>query len=184
MADNFDKSAILGSFLDEVDAYIPEIEAHLDQLQQTPDDETAIEEAYRRTHTIYGSAAMMEFHGLAQIAKSMEATLDDALERRATLDQATIALLRRSCGRLARVAQLIRSGGDDKQIVAEDKQDQEAYRGSPGAAAPTPPSIAPMGAGAPPWDASAANGMGPPSPLPDWLAAFGPNGAPAGDSQP
>ena len=34
MADNFDKSAILGSFLDEVDAYIPEIETHLDQLQQ------------------------------------------------------------------------------------------------------------------------------------------------------
>ncbi|HEY8322886.1 MAG: Hpt domain-containing protein [Ktedonobacterales bacterium] len=184
MADNFDKSAILGSFLDEVDAYIPEIEAHLDQLQQTPDDETAIEEAYRHTHTIYGSAAMMEFTGLAQIAKSMEATLDDALERRAALDQATIALLRRSCGRLARVAQLIRSGGDDKQIVAEDTQDQEAYRGSASAAAPTPPSIAPMGAGAPPWDASAANGRGPSSPLPDWLAAFGPNGAPSGDSQP
>jgi len=92
MADNFDKSAILGSFLDEVDAYIPDIEAHLDQLQQVPDDETAIEEAYRRTHTIYGSAAMMEFNGLAQIAQGMETILDDALERRATLDQATIAL--------------------------------------------------------------------------------------------
>jgi chemotaxis protein histidine kinase CheA/ActR/RegA family two-component response regulator len=189
MADNFDKSAILGSFLDEVDAYIPEIETHLDQLQQTPDDETAIEEAYRRTHTIYGSAAMMEFNGLAQIAQSMETILDDALERRAALDQATIALLRRSCGRLARVAQLIRSGGDDKQIVAEDKQDQDAYRGPAGAAAPAAPA-APMGAGAPAWDASAANGMsgmsgmGPSAPLPDWLAAFGPNGGSAGASQP
>ena len=187
MADNFDKSAILGSFLDEVDAYIPEIETHLDQLQQTPDDETAIEEAYRRTHTIYGSAAMMEFNGLAQIAQSMETILDDALERRAALDQATIALLRRSCGRLARVAQLIRSGGDDKQIVAEDKQDQDAYRG---AATPAAPSAAPMGAGAPAWDASAANGMsavsgmGPSAPLPDWLAAFGPNSGSAGASQP
>ena len=223
MADNFDKSAIVGSFLDEVDAYIPEIEAHLDQLQQTPDDETAIEEAYRHTHTIYGSAAMMEFNGLAQIAQGMETTLDGALERRATLDQATIALLRRSCGRLARVAQLIRSGGADAQIVAEDMQDQEAYRGPSGAASPihsaspspTPSAISspissplsapfstpfsapfsapvappppPIGSG-PQWQASSQAGVaipsGPPAPLPDWLAAFGPTGGPASPTTP
>ncbi|HEY7849689.1 MAG TPA: Hpt domain-containing protein, partial [Ktedonobacterales bacterium] len=180
MADNFDKSAILGSFLDEVDAYIPEIEAHLDQLQQTPDDETAIEEAYRRTHTIYGSAAMMEFGGLAQIAQSMEMILDDALERRAALDQATVALLRRSCGRLARVAQLIRSGGKDAQIVAEDQQDHDAFRGAGGSPSASSAAMAP---GAQPWNpgASAAGQPEPTSrePLPDWLAAFGP-GAPQG----
>ena len=173
MADNFDKSAILGSFLDEVHAYIPEIEAHLDQLQQVPDDETAIEEAYRRTHTIYGSAAMMEFSGLASIAQRMELELDDALERRTALDQPTIALLRRSCGRLLQVAQLIRSGGSDAQIVLEDRQDHEAYRGagqSPIAlthdARMREPALAPE---------TSAPGMAPP--LPDWLAAFGPAGA-------
>lgn len=186
MADNFDKSAILGSFLDEVDAYIPEIEAHLDQLQQTPDDETAIEEAYRRTHTIYGSAAMMDFSGLANIAQGMEMILDDALERRAALDQPSVALLRRSCGRLLKVAQLIRSGGNDAQIVAEDHQDHDAYRGggafSSGGLAgnPAQPSgslgqpSAPL-AGGPVFAQDA--GVQPQGPLPDWLAAFGPGGA-------
>jgi chemotaxis protein histidine kinase CheA len=188
MADNFDKSAILGSFLDEVDAYIPEIEAHLDQLQQVPDDETAIEEAYRRTHTIYGSAAMMEFNGLAQIAQGMETILDDALERRATLDQATIALLRRSCGRLARVAQLIRSGGSDTGLVAEDQQDHNAFRGaSAGAGSASAPSgsSAPL-APAAPWNsggpAQPESAM-PREPLPDWLAAFGPGAAAGGGAQ-
>ena len=187
MAENFDKSAILGSFLDEVDAYIPEIEAHLDQLQQVPDDETAIEEAYRRTHTIYGSAAMMEFGGLAQIAQGMEMILDDALERRTSLDQATIALLRRSCNRLARVAQLIRSGGGDAQIVAEDQQDHQSYRG-PGASSvgsggfspqsATPPTPEPFTPGAQQWatpDMPVQNGQA--APLPDWLTAFGPSTA-------
>ncbi len=192
MADNFDKSAILGSFLDEVDAYIPEIETHLDQLQRVPDDESAIEEAYRRTHTIYGSAAMMEFNGLAHIAQGMELILDDALERRAALDQATIALLRRSCGRLLRVAQLIRTGGSDAQIVAEDRQDHDAYRGagtlntSSGATTaadtyspPAAPSSAstPLAPGANQWDratgAPAPTGQASPPAVPDWFAAFG-----------
>lgn len=192
MADNFDKSAILGSFLDEVDAYIPEIEAHLDRLQQAPDDETAIEEAYRRTHTIYGSAAMMEFSGLANIAQGMEMILDDALEGRVTLDQPTVALLRRSCGRLQRVAQLIRNGGSDAQVVTEDHQDHDAYRGSgplasgsagsPAAqpadtlrAPNAPVASSPLGAEGAMFAPEA--GAPPQAPLPDWLAAFGPGGA-------
>ncbi|MDE3231498.1 MAG: Hpt domain-containing protein, partial [Chloroflexota bacterium] len=171
MADNFDQSAILGSFFDEVDAYIPEIEAHLDQLQQTPDDETAIEEAYRRAHTINGSAAMMSFAGLSSIAQSMEVILDDALERRASLDQSTIALLRRSCGRLARVAQLVRAGADDSAVAAEDQQDHAAYRG-PGGEAPQPVAGAPAPA--------QGVGMDGPSPsLPDWLASLGPTSVPS-----
>ncbi len=171
MADNFDKAAILGSFFDEVDAYIPEIEAHLDQLQQAPDDETAIEEAYRRAHTIYGSAAMMSFGGLSTIAQGMEAILDDALERRATLDQPTIALLRRSCGRLMRVAQLVRTGADDSAVLAEDQQDHAAYRGPAAAAAQM------SGGGEMPTQGAEMSSAS--APLPDWLAAFGPMGAPA-----
>ena len=99
-SEGFDKSTIINSFLDEVSAYIPEIEAHLDRLQIAPDDGEAVEEAYRRTHTIAGSAAMMDFHGLAHIAQGMEVILDGALEQQATLDAPTVALLRRSCGRL------------------------------------------------------------------------------------
>ena len=100
MSNTFDKSAILESFLDEVTSYLPEIDANLDQLQQRPDDAETIEETYRRAHTIAGSAAMMEFAGLARVAQGMEDILGDAIDRHAGLDVPTIGLLRRSSGRL------------------------------------------------------------------------------------
>jgi chemotaxis protein histidine kinase CheA/ActR/RegA family two-component response regulator len=182
-SEGFDKSTIINSFLDEVSAYIPEIEAHLDRLQLAPDDSEALEEAYRRTHTIAGSAAMMDFHGLAHIAQGMEVILDGVLEQRSTLDAPTVALLRRSCGRLDRVARLIRTGESDAEIVKEDDQDHMAYRGpSSMYGSSASPSLPPSFASASETP-DAARGMtpdagGPQTPplsaeIPDWLAAFG-----------
>lgn len=130
MTDNFDKSTILDSFLDEVTAYLPEIEANLDRLQQSPGDSEALEETYRRAHTIGGSAAMMDFPALAQVAQGMEEILSEAMDRGAPLSGATIALLRRSHGRLTRLVEHIRTGADDAPVVAEDEADRSAWRGS------------------------------------------------------
>ena len=80
MSDNFDKFAILESFLDEVTSYLPEIEENLDALQQRPDDMNVIEETYRRAHTIGGSAAMMDFGNLAHVAQGMEDILGHAID--------------------------------------------------------------------------------------------------------
>jgi chemotaxis protein histidine kinase CheA/ActR/RegA family two-component response regulator len=130
MTDNFDKSTILDSFLDEVTAYLPEIEANLDRLQQSPGDTEALEETYRRAHTIGGSAAMMDFPALARVAQGMEEILSDALDRGAPLTGATVALLRRSHGRLSRLVEHIRTGADDAPVVAEDDADRAAWRGT------------------------------------------------------
>src|SRR5579875_554592 len=162
MGENFDKTAIIESFLDEVNAYLPEIEANLDRLQQTPDDLRALQETYRRTHTISGSASMMEFQALAHVAQGMEEILDEALERQEALSAPTIALLRRSCGRLRRIVENIREEQDDSAIIAEDDQDRAAWRGS-GATSSGSGGLAAPGA-----DASSAAGPEPP----DWLAAF------------
>ncbi len=173
MADNFDKTAILESFLDEVNAYLPEIEANLDRLQQAPDDVRALQETYRRTHTISGSASMMEFHALAHLAQGMEELLDEALERQQPLSAPTVALLRRSCGRLARVAEHIRTGADDSEIVAEDDQDRAAWRGpggQAGAGGNTPGALVTPNAffAGDSSQASAPQAAEPP----EWLAAF------------
>jgi chemotaxis protein histidine kinase CheA len=204
MSTDFDKFAILDSFLDEVASYLPEIEALLDRLQQQPGDREAVEEVYRRTHTIGGSAAMMEFAGLAHVAQGMEAILGEDLDGARPLDPPTIALLRRSFGRLSRLMDQARTGADGSALVTEDDADRAAWRGSSGAH-PTAPGGAPAAASSPsrstagtpvlptvdPADRtrSASNvSSGPPSTprLPGWLAAFGgsraasrgPNGAP------
>ncbi len=183
MSNNFDKSAILDSFLDEVTSYLPEIEANLDRLQQRPDDAETIEETYRRTHTIAGSAAMMDFDALAHVAQGMEDILGGVIDRRATLDAPTIGLLRRSATRLTRLVDNIRTGAENTSIVQEDDADRAASRGtaapatpqtdwsSASPAAPTPSQPFSASGFTNPQPASAATQQGPAG-LPDWLAAF------------
>jgi chemotaxis protein histidine kinase CheA/CheY-like chemotaxis protein len=189
MSTDFDKFAILDSFLDEVASYLPEIEANLDRLQQRPGDQEAIEETFRRAHTIGGSAAMMEFSSLARVAQGMEEILGRALDSGAPLDAPSIALLRRSCGRLTRLMEQVRTGGDGTAIAAEDDADRAAARGSG-----SQPAVQAVAGGRP------VNGHTPDTPragkadgahstpgagappgkphLPGWLAAFGGRGAP------
>ncbi|HLZ81849.1 MAG TPA: response regulator [Ktedonobacteraceae bacterium] len=133
MSNTFDKLSVLDSFIEEVNSYLPEIENNLAQLAQSPSGSTsgdmdAIEETYRRTHTIGGSASMMDFPGLAHVAHGMEDILGDVLDGVSTLDSPTIGLLQRSLGRMHQLLQGIHEGIDEEAIMAEDDADYVHYR--------------------------------------------------------
>jgi chemotaxis protein histidine kinase CheA/CheY-like chemotaxis protein len=133
MSNSFDKLSVLDSFIEEVNSYLPEIEANLERLAQsssggTPIDMEAVEETYRRTHTIGGSASMMDFPGLAHVAHGMEDILGDVLDGLASLDAPTLGLLQRSFARMHRLVQGIREGVDEDAIIAEDDADYVRYR--------------------------------------------------------
>jgi chemotaxis protein histidine kinase CheA/ActR/RegA family two-component response regulator len=128
MSNTFDKLSVLNSFIEEVNSYLPEIEANLERLAHTPDDMEALEETYRRAHTIGGSASMMEFPGLAHVAHGMEDILGDVLDDLATLDPPTIALLKRSLGRMHRLLSGIHNSPDEDATIAEDDADYSQYR--------------------------------------------------------
>jgi len=136
MSNTFDKMSVLDSFIEEVNSYLPDIETNLEHLAQlaqsvqTTSDMDAIEETYRRTHTIGGSASMMDFPGLAHIARGMEDILGDALENIIVLDTPIIALLQRSLGRLRHLLAGIRGGIDEEAVIAEDDADYVQYRSS------------------------------------------------------
>jgi chemotaxis protein histidine kinase CheA len=180
MSENFDKFAILESFLDEVTSYLPEMEANLDTLQQQPDDMNVIEETYRRAHTISGSAAMMDFGNLAHVAQGMEDILGHAIDAQVSLDVPTIGLLRRSFSRLSRLVENIRSNADGTPLVVEDDADRVAWRGL-GAASNSGPhpvsgglgnsgGLAQAGAASRPDSVDGAESQG--MAVPDWLAPF------------
>jgi chemotaxis protein histidine kinase CheA/ActR/RegA family two-component response regulator len=135
MSNTFDKLSVLDSFIEEVNSYLPEIEANLERLAQSPGDMEALEETYRRTHTIGGSASMMDFPGLAHVAHGMEDILGDVLDGLASLDQPTVELLQRSLARLHRLVGGIQHGIDEKAIVSEDDEDYARYRAQQDAAA-------------------------------------------------
>ncbi|MGZ3629903.1 MAG: Hpt domain-containing protein, partial [Ktedonobacteraceae bacterium] len=128
MSNTFDKLSVLDSFIEEVNSYLPEIEANLERLAQSPDDMDALEETYRHAHTIGGSASMMDFPGLAHVAHGMEDILGDVMDGVSILDEPTLGLLRRSFGRMCRLLEGIRDGVDEDAVIAEDDADYVQYR--------------------------------------------------------
>ncbi|HXL36711.1 MAG TPA: response regulator [Ktedonobacteraceae bacterium] len=128
MSNTFDKLSVLDSFIEEVNSYLPEIEANLGRLVHMPDDKEALEETYRRVHTIGGSASMMDFPGLAHVAHGMEDILGDVLDDLGTLDQLSIGLLHRSLVRMHRLLDGIHNGIDEDAVIAEDDEDYSQYR--------------------------------------------------------
>src|SRR5881227_2875890 len=133
MSNTFDKLSVLDSFIEEVNSYLPEIESNLESLAQSPSGTMpgymdAIEETYRRTHTIGGSASMMDFPGLAHVAHGMEDILGDVLDGLASLDAPTLGLLQRSLARMHQLVQGIRNGVDEDAVIAEDDADYVQYR--------------------------------------------------------
>ena len=128
MSNTFDKLSVLDLFIEEVNSYLPEIETNLERLTQSPGDMDALEETYRRTHTIGGSASMMDFPGLAHVAHGMEDILGDALDGLVALDDPTRGLLQRSLGRLRQLLEGIRGGIDEEAVIAEDDADYAGYR--------------------------------------------------------
>src|SRR5712664_3406714 len=128
MSNSFDKLSVLDSFIEEVNSYLPEIQANLERLAHTPDDMEALEETYRRTHTIGGSASMMDFPGLAHVAHGMEDILADVMDGLASLDLTTVEFLQRSLDRLRRLVGGIQHGIDENAIVAEDDEDYAQLR--------------------------------------------------------
>ncbi len=128
MSNTFDKLSVLDSFIEEVNSYLPEIETNLGRLALSMDDMEALEETYRRAHTIGGSASMMDFPGLSHVAHGMEDILGDVLDNLAKLDIPTLSLLHRSLTRIHRLVDGIRSGIDEDAVIAEDDADYTQYR--------------------------------------------------------
>jgi chemotaxis protein histidine kinase CheA len=128
MSNTFDKLSVLDSFIEEVNSYLPEIEANIGRLAQSTDDMEALEETYRRAHTIGGSASMMDFPGLAHVAHGMEDILGDVLDNLTTLDAPTLGLLQRSLQRMHRLVNGIHKGIDEDAVIAEDDADYTQYR--------------------------------------------------------
>lgn len=128
MSNTFDKLSVLDSFIEEVNSYLPEIETNIERLTQSPGDMDALKETYRCTHTIGGSASMMDFPGLAHVAHGMEDVLGDALDGLVTLDELSLGLLHRSLGRLRQLLEGIHNGIDEEAVIAEDDADYARYR--------------------------------------------------------
>ena len=72
MAGSLDKSGIIEFFLVEAGEHIQNLNSGLLALEKTPDDRAVIDELFRAAHTLKGSAAMMGFQGISDVAHKSE----------------------------------------------------------------------------------------------------------------
>ncbi len=72
MAAPFDKSGIIEFFLIEAGEHIQNLNKGLMSLEKDPTDRSMIDELFRAAHTLKGSAAMMGFQGISDVAHKAE----------------------------------------------------------------------------------------------------------------
>src|SRR5574337_1168574 len=72
MAVPFDKSGIIEFFLIEAGEHLQNLNQGLLSLEKDPRDSTIIDELFRAAHTLKGSAAMMGFSGISDVAHKAE----------------------------------------------------------------------------------------------------------------
>jgi chemosensory pili system protein ChpA (sensor histidine kinase/response regulator) len=72
MAGSFDKSGIIEFFLVEAGEHLQSLNKGLLSLEKNPADTAMIDELFRAAHTLKGSAAMMGFQGVSDVAHKTE----------------------------------------------------------------------------------------------------------------
>ncbi len=77
MSMGIDRSAYMGAFREEMLEHLQALTEALLSVESHPEDGSSVGEVFRRVHTIKGSARMMGFAEMADLAHSMEDVLDD-----------------------------------------------------------------------------------------------------------
>ncbi len=83
----FDLASLLPVYLDEADEQITGLNDRLLRLEQAPDDETALRDAFRLIHTIKGSSTMLGFDQVKNLTHHLEAIFDQLRSGKRTLDR-------------------------------------------------------------------------------------------------
>ncbi len=77
MSIGVDRSAYMGAFREEMLEHLQALTQGLLSLESHPEDPSSVSEVFRHVHTIKGSARMMGFGQMSDLAHSVEDVLDD-----------------------------------------------------------------------------------------------------------
>jgi len=89
----FDKSKFIGQFKEETKEHVQRLNDGLLKLEKDPADKALLDEMMREAHTIKGSATMMGYKRVADVAHVMESGLDKALTGEIVLEKEQFDLL-------------------------------------------------------------------------------------------
>ncbi len=138
-------------FLDESDEDLEALMQALLRLEGDPRDSESLNEAFRLLHTHKGSAGLMGFDGISELAHELENRFDQFRSGKATLDRQRITVLLRCVDFLRTFNTGLRAGEqpnkDASQVLRQLEQveqqggDQQSATGQPAAAPVSLPSL-------------------------------------------
>ncbi len=111
---------VLAGFLDEARSYLPIILEKLEAFQADPEQSTAIKEAFRYSHTIKGSASMIELPGLSLIASYLENVLEDFVTGKHKMGKQTFGRLKKLVNQIEGFLDGLVSDDLDERRLIED----------------------------------------------------------------
>jgi two-component system chemotaxis sensor kinase CheA len=137
---DFDREAVLASFLVESEEGLDVMEQALVQMESSPSDPELLHNVFRVAHSIKGNAASLEFNELAGFAHVVEDLLDILREQQALPSGELISLLLKALDELRALVAGVSSGPAEltarqqdliKQIVREvEKRSGRAVSGN------------------------------------------------------
>ena len=113
----------LQAFLDESDEDLESLMQALLRLEDDPRDEASLNEAFRLLHTHKGSAGLMGFEAISQLAHELENRFDQFRSGAALLDRGLMTVLLRCVDFLRAFNEDLRAGREPNQDTSQIRQE-------------------------------------------------------------
>jgi two-component system chemotaxis sensor kinase CheA len=107
----FNLASLMPTYLDEVDEQVAALNDTLLRLEQAPDDEKALRDAFRLIHTVKGSSTMMGLDQVKDLTHHLETFFDQLRGRKRALDRPLLDLCFRSLDALRDYHHDLRASG-------------------------------------------------------------------------
>lgn len=129
----FDKSAFVTRFVEEAEDHIRQLNGSLERLEAIRDHAEALQSALRAAHTLKGSARMMKFENLGNVAQRVEAVFVAVKDKRIRWDNRVHLALSCSLQLLEDLKRTVARTGEDAMAntAALDRLDEIAAGGTP-----------------------------------------------------
>src|SRR5512147_1881193 len=119
MAAPFDKSGIIEFFLIEAGEHLQNLNRGLLSLEKDPADTAMIDELFRAAHTLKGSAAMMGFQGISDVAHKSEDMLGMFRAGAAEIRKETLDFLFDSVDAIKLMVDGVAAGQPEDPLIVE-----------------------------------------------------------------
>ena len=139
-----DRNDFFAGYIEEVQAYIPIMQAGIKELQANPRKRETLEELYRLAHIIRGASSMVGIAGLSRIAGCMENALERILEGQLALSAEAFAAMETTVDRFDQYCQGLQQGTpvDEATLIGLTETDFAAL--GPGTGEVFPVNTAPV----------------------------------------